>query len=115
MPRGCLRRMKELSQMEFHIFYCKPCGYRERAEELATELRGRFDAQVTIEEGGFGQFDVLLDGEVVASKGGFWKRMITHGAPQQPQILEAIERALADREGDRCETSQSGSVARGER
>jgi selT/selW/selH-like putative selenoprotein len=98
--------------MEFHILYCKPCGYRERAEDLATELRERFDAKVTIEEGGFGQFDVLLDGETVASKGGFLKRMITHGAPPQPQILAAIQRALADREGDRCELSQSETDAR---
>jgi selT/selW/selH-like putative selenoprotein len=98
--------------MEFHILYCRPCGYRDRAEVLATELRSRFDAQVTIEEGGFGQFDVLLDGAMVASKGGFWKRMITHGAPPQPQIMEAIERALADREGDVCDISQSGTVAR---
>lgn len=89
--------------MDFRILYCGPCGYHARAEELATELRGRFDAQVTVEEGGFGQFDVLLDGELVASKGGFWKRMLVHGAPPQPQILEAIERALADREGDSCE------------
>lgn len=57
----------------------------------------------SVEEGGFGQFDVLLDGKLVASKGGFWKRMITHGAPPQPQILAAIERALADRDGDSCE------------
>ena len=99
-------------RVEFRIFYCRPCGYRDRAEELATELRGRFDAQVTVEEGGFGQFDVLLDGEIVASKGGFWKRMITHGAPPQPQIMDAIERALADREGDLCEISQSEPVVR---
>lgn len=93
--------------MKFHIVYCKPCGYRARADDLATELRARFGAQVTVEEGGFGQFDVLLDGEIIASKGGFWKRMITHGAPPQPQILGAIERALADREGDLCEIPQS--------
>ena len=89
--------------MEFHIYYCNPCGYHGRAEELATELRQRFDAQVTIEEGGFGQFDVLLDGKIVASKGGLFKRMITHGAPPQSQIFEAIDRALADRQGDFCE------------
>jgi len=40
---------------------------------------------------------------LVASKGGFWKRMLIHGAPPQPKILAAIDRALADREGDRCE------------
>jgi selT/selW/selH-like putative selenoprotein len=94
--------------VKFLIYYCHPCGYRERAEELATELRERFGAHVTIEEGAFGQFDVLLDGEIVASKGGFWKRMVTHGAPAQSKILEAVERALADRPGDFCTVPQSG-------
>jgi selenoprotein W-related protein len=94
--------------MDFTILYCKPCGYRERADELAAELRERFGARVSVEEGGFGQFDVLLDGELVASKGGFWKRMLKHGAPPQPQILEAIDRALADREGDACEIPRDG-------
>jgi selT/selW/selH-like putative selenoprotein len=89
--------------MEFRILYCEPCGYRERAEELAAELRQRFDAEATVEEGGFGQFDVLLDGALVASKGGLWKRLTKHGAPPQAQLLESIERALADREGDLCE------------
>lgn len=57
--------------MDFLILYCEPCGYRDQAGELATELRERFAATVTVEEGKFGQFDVLLDGELVASKGGF--------------------------------------------
>jgi len=91
--------------MEFTILYCKPCGYRDRADALASELRDRFAATVCVNEGKFGQFDVLLDGELIASKGGFWKRKLIHGAPQQPQILAAIERALADRAGDVCEIS----------
>jgi hypothetical protein len=41
--------------MEFEILYCKPCGYRTRAEDLAAELRERFGAQVSIEEGKFGR------------------------------------------------------------
>lgn len=88
--------------MVFRILYCGPCGYRQRADELAAELRQRFDAHVDIEEGGFGQFDVLLDGILVASKGGLLKRMLVHGAPAQPQLLAAIEHAVADREGDSC-------------
>lgn len=88
--------------MEFRILYCRPCGYRDRAEELAVELRNRYGAEVVVEEGGFGQFDVLLDGELVASKGGFWMRKLIHGAPPQTKMLEAIHRALADREGDVC-------------
>jgi selT/selW/selH-like putative selenoprotein len=94
--------------MEFHILYCRPCGYRGRAEELAVELRSRFGAEVVVEEGKFGQFDVLLDGELVASKGGFWKRTLTHGAPPQAKILEAITRALAERPGDVCEIPSGG-------
>ncbi len=89
--------------MEFQILYCGPCGYRGRAEDLATELRDRFDARVSIEEGGFGQFDVLMDGEIVASKGTFLRRVLTHGAPAQEKILQAIENALAVRTGDACE------------
>jgi predicted Rdx family selenoprotein len=89
--------------VEFRILYCGPCGYRERAEELAADLRNRPGARVIVEEGGFGQFDVLLDGELVASKGGLWKRMLKHGAPPQPEILKAIDRALANREGDACD------------
>lgn len=89
--------------MKFQILYCNPCGYRDQAEELATDLRQRLSAEVVVEEGKLGQFDVLLDGELVASKGGFWKRILIHGAPPQPQIIEAINRALADRDGDSCE------------
>ena len=83
--------------MDFTILYCEPCGYRERADQLAEELRRRFGAaSVNIEEGKFGQFDVLLDGLLVASKGGFWKRKLAHGAPPQSDILAAIDRAIAD-------------------
>ena len=96
--------------MEFRILYCGPCGYHGRAEQLADELRDRFAARVTIEEGGFGQFDVFLNGDLVASKGGFFKRMLIHGAPPQDQMLTAIERALADREGDACELPKDGRV-----
>lgn len=96
--------------MEFRIRYCRPCGYHGRAEDLATELRDRFGAAVSVEEGKFRQFDVLLDGEVVASKGRtFLRRMLTHGAPPQDQILKAIERHLAVREGDACEIPSDGS------
>lgn len=88
--------------MEFRILYCAPCGYHGRAQDLAAELRSRFGATVLVAEGKFGQFDVLLDGVLVASKGGFWKRKLVHGAPRQERLLEAIDRAVADREGDVC-------------
>jgi selT/selW/selH-like putative selenoprotein len=89
--------------MKFEILYCGPCGYLGRAEQLAAELHQRFGVAASIEEGRFGQFDVLLDGEVVASKGKFLRRILVHGAPPQHELLQAIERAVAVREGDACE------------
>jgi len=93
--------------VEFEIRYCKPCGYRGRADDLAAELRERFGAEVTVEEGKFGQFDVFLDGALVASKGGFWARKLKHGAPPRAAVLAAIERALVTRDGDACEIPES--------
>jgi selT/selW/selH-like putative selenoprotein len=90
--------------MDFEIRYCRPCGYRGRADDLAAELRRRFDARVRIAEGKFGQFDVLLDGIVVASKGRtFLQRMLRHGTPSQPELVDTIERHLAVRTGDACD------------
>ena len=88
--------------LRFRILYCGPCGYEPRARELAAELDLRFGAEVEIEEGRFGQFDVMLGGELVASKGGFWRRVTVHGAPPQSQLLAAIEKHLAVREGEAC-------------
>lgn len=95
--------------MQFVILYCRPCGYRERAETLATELRSEHGAEVYVEHGKFVQFDVLLDGELVASKGGFWLRKLKHHPPGQPEIIAAIERALADRDGDACDIGDPAS------
>jgi selenoprotein W-related protein len=90
--------------MDVRILYCRPCGYEDRANGLAAELRERFGATVRIEEGRLGQFDVLLDGEVVATKGrAFWQRWLKHGAPPRDEVLAAIERRTAPREGDACE------------
>lgn len=95
--------------MHFEIAYCRPCGYRGRAEDLAKELRERFGARVSIAEGKFGQFDVWLDGELVASKGKLLRRVLTHGAPPQHEIIEAIERSLAVRTGDACAVPSDGA------
>ena len=88
---------RHLGEMKFEILYCRPCGYRDRADTLADELRARFDAQVEVEEGMFGQFDVFMDDELVASKGGFWARKLRHGAPPQEKILAAIDRCLSSK------------------
>jgi hypothetical protein len=38
--------------------------------------------------------------------------MLIHGAPPQAEMLAAIERALAAKEGDACELPSSGMVRR---
>jgi len=100
------------SPLRFRILYCGPCGYEPRARELAAELQARFGAEVEIEEGLFGQFDVLLDEELVASKGGFWRRVTIHGAPPQARILAEIEKHLAVRDGDACEIGTASRLVR---
>ena len=75
-------------------------------------LQVRFGAEVQIEEGRFGQFDVLLDGKLVASKGGFWRRVTIHGAPPQERLLASIEKHLAVREGDFCEIEPAHQAGR---
>lgn len=99
-------RQTATSPLRFRILFCGPCGYEPRARDLAAELEVRFGAEVEIEEGSFGQFDVLLDGELVASKGGFFRRVTIHGAPAQERLLASIEKHLAVRDGDACESGR---------
>ena len=100
------------SPLRFRILYCVPCGYEPRARDLAAELQERFGAEVEIEHGRFGQFDVLLDGKLVASKGGFWRRVTIHGAPPQERLMASIEKHLAIRDGDVCEIEPADRAAR---
>ena len=99
------------SPIRFRILYCGPCGYESRAHDLAEELRV-LGADVEIEEGRFGQFDVLLDGRLVASKGGFWRRVTIHGEPPQEKLLASIEKHLAVRDGDACEIGPAHQTGR---
>ena len=88
--------------MRVRISYCRPCGYRSRADALADELRARFSADVEVVEGKLGQFDVVVDGVLVVSHG---DTLISHfrRPPKLAAIVGAIEARLATREGDHCE------------
>lgn len=47
--------------------------------------------------GGKGQFDVLVDGEAVASRGGNWlTRQFGAGYPDLEEVVSVIEKELAD-------------------
>ena len=96
--------------MTVRVVYCKLCGYAERAQALADELRGRFEADVDVVEGKFGQFDVLIDDQIVASRGeSFLARMMPRDAPDAAAVVAAIERHLAPREGESCVLPTTGS------
>ncbi len=86
------------------IRYCRHCGYHDRAHGLAAELGRRFGAEVDVDEGKFGQFDVWLDDALVASRGeGFLRRMLPVDAPSDAAVIAAIEAQTAVQEGERCE------------
>jgi len=51
------------------ILYCPTwSGYDQRAASLAAEIESETDAVATVTPGGRGQFDVLVDGELLFSK-----------------------------------------------
>ncbi|WP_205737147.1 SelT/SelW/SelH family protein [Acidianus infernus] len=51
------------------IVYCRPCGYLDRALELARDLLQYFEnVKVEIEQGKNGIFDVYLDNELIFSR-----------------------------------------------
>ncbi len=76
------------------ITHCTVCwGYRQRAQELAAELRRRFGADVTIVAGHLGQFDVRVDGELVVSRGETWRtRLRPVRPPEAAEVIAVIER-----------------------
>jgi selenoprotein W-related protein len=50
------------------ITYCKPCGYLNRAEAAAAELKKELGVDATLIAGKGGIFQVEVDGKVVAQK-----------------------------------------------
>ncbi len=56
--------------MDARITHCTLCwGYRERAVAIAEALREEYAANVEIVGGSLGQFDVVVDGKVIVSRG----------------------------------------------
>ncbi|MEZ4222914.1 MAG: Rdx family protein [Polyangiaceae bacterium] len=90
--------------MHVKILYCEVCHYLDRAHDLAAELRDTFGATTEVVEGKLGQFDVLVDGELVASRGqSFFARMLPRDAPKPDAVIAAIQRHVAPRECEFCE------------
>ncbi|BDC18399.1 Rdx family protein [Acidianus sp. HS-5] len=69
------------------IVYCRPCGYLDRALDLAKDLLQYFDdIKIEIEQGKNGIFDVYLDGELIFS------RYKEKRFPDNTEILKEIGR-----------------------
>ena len=88
--------------MEIQIRYCAPCGYRQRALDLADELRRKFDAHVDAKEGKLGQFDVFVDGMLVtAGPRSLLARMLRR-PPHAAEVIHAITQALSPKTEEAC-------------
>ncbi len=57
------------------------------AARVAELLKQELNVEAKIEAGGFGEFKVLVDGQVVAKKGWFFR-------PQNAAVVEAVRKAM---------------------
>jgi predicted Rdx family selenoprotein len=79
--------------MDVRIVYCAVCGYRGRAERLARAIRERLGVDAALEHGRLSQFDVVADGEVVASRAGGLLNHLTYGGfPDEAAVVAALAR-----------------------
>lgn len=80
--------------MHIRIVHCTVCwGYRDHALMLAEALERRFAAAVEIVDGTLGQFDVVVDGKLISSRGtSLLSRITPPRLPALPDVIAAIER-----------------------
>ena len=59
-------------------------------------IKDRLDIEVPLIEGKTGQFDVIVDGEVIASRdGGFFNKLFRKGWPAPEDVVHVLEQRLA--------------------
>lgn len=67
------------------IVYCRPCGYLDRALDLARDILSYFENTIVeLEQGSNGIFDVYLNGNLIFSR--YKERRF----PQNEEILKEI-------------------------
>lgn len=84
--------------MRVEIKYCRPCGYRALAEELATRVRAETGIEATLTPGNFGVFKVWVDGQLVFDKRatrGWLGRLGFGEIPNLAQLTETITSRLS--------------------
>ena len=70
--------------MQIKIFYCVVWNYEPKAVSLAAELKESFDTQVELLSGKRGDFEVVVDGELVFSK------KIMSRFPEEGEIAQLV-------------------------
>ena len=70
--------------MKIKIFYCVVWNYKPSAVSLAAELKESFDTQVELLSGKRGDFEVVVDGELVFSK------KIMSRFPEEGEITQLV-------------------------
>ncbi|MBN4071916.1 Rdx family protein [bacterium AH-315-F18] len=55
-------------------------------------MKDRLGVETHLEKGAGGQFDVLVDGTVVAQRtGGFWKKITGGGWPNEEAVIQLLQ------------------------
>lgn len=78
---------------QIRIQYCRPCGLKKNAEQLADRLREIGDFQIELVPGNLGVFKVWRNGELVFDKrraGGWLAKLGIGPVPPIDQILPLV-------------------------
>lgn len=82
--------------MRVRVQYCRPCGYRRYAEELANRLREDGVEAIELVPGNFGVFKTWVDDRLVFDKyqeGGLLGRFGFGPVPSTDHLLQRIRQA----------------------
>ena len=77
--------------MQIQIRYCVACGLAGRARRLAQRIADEIGVQPVLTPGPLGEFDVLADGTLIASRnGGLLNHLTYRGWPSDDAVVERL-------------------------
>ena len=86
--------------MSIEIIHCPTwAAYKPKAASFAAEIESTTGEKVYLVEGKRGQFDIVVDGKVVAKRTGnfFSKVILKMGWPTTSDVIAAVRMALGQR------------------
>lgn len=79
--------------MQVEIRFCRSCGFQARAASLALRIKDSLGIDPVLKTSSAGVFDVLVDGERIASRGdGFLSRLFFGGWPNEGAVVDEIKK-----------------------